>query len=85
MSGFGLEAAIRAWKGAVGAENVITEPVELARAETGTFATRNRVPAIVRISIIAGLTPNTYYYVRAYATNDAGSTGSWISTRTWPT
>ena len=48
MSGFGLEAAIRAWKGAVGAENVITEPVELARAETGTFATRNRVPAIVR-------------------------------------
>ena len=42
------DAALREWSQAVGAQNVITTPAALRAAETGTFATRHRIPAIVR-------------------------------------
>src|SRR6478736_5915485 len=38
----------REWAGVVGAENVITSRQDLGAAETGTFATGRRIPAIVR-------------------------------------
>ncbi|HWB86064.1 MAG TPA: FAD-binding oxidoreductase [Bryobacteraceae bacterium] len=43
-----FSAALRQWAGIVGSENVVTDPAELAAAETGTFATRQHIPAIVR-------------------------------------
>ena len=36
------------WADVVGAENVITDPASLRAAETGTFATNQTIPAIVR-------------------------------------
>jgi 4-cresol dehydrogenase (hydroxylating) len=43
-----FEAALREWALVVGAEHVSTNRVELEAAETSTFATGNRIPAIVR-------------------------------------
>ncbi len=43
-----LEAALAAWREAVGEAHVIVEPEALAAAETATFATTQRIPAIVR-------------------------------------
>lgn len=43
-----LTAALRDFRDAVGAENVDTRPVELRAAETATYPTSQRVPAIVR-------------------------------------
>ena len=43
-----LEAALRDWALAVGAENVVTQAATLRAAETGTFASDHHVPAIVR-------------------------------------
>jgi 4-cresol dehydrogenase (hydroxylating) flavoprotein subunit len=43
-----LEAALAAWRQAVGEEHVILDAQALADAETATFATTQRIPAIVR-------------------------------------
>lgn len=43
-----LALALKRWAGAIGSENVITEEPARREAETATFATRNRVPAILR-------------------------------------
>src|SRR5450755_2598671 len=40
--------AARQWADVVGPENVITDGASLRAAETGTFATGHRIPAIVR-------------------------------------
>ena len=44
----GLEGAIDAWREALGGEFVVTERTELAAAQTTTFRTEQRVPAILR-------------------------------------
>jgi 4-cresol dehydrogenase (hydroxylating) len=43
-----LENALRAWRGALGEEYVLTEPAVLAASETATFPTRQRIPALLR-------------------------------------
>lgn len=43
-----LDSALCQWAAAVGREHVVTDEPSLRRAETGTFATDYRVPAIVR-------------------------------------
>lgn len=43
-----LTRALEAWRGIVGAEHVLTDPATLSAAGTATFATANRVPAIIR-------------------------------------
>ncbi|HYI02415.1 FAD-binding oxidoreductase [Hyalangium sp.] len=43
-----LEAALAEWRSALGEANVLTEPEALAAAETTTFATTQRIPAILR-------------------------------------
>lgn len=43
-----LEAALTEWRAALGEANVLTEPEALASAETATFATTQRIPAILR-------------------------------------
>lgn len=40
--------ALEAWTRLIGAANVVTEPAELAAAETATFATAQRIPALLR-------------------------------------
>lgn len=42
------ENALIEWSMALGPENVITEPSSLLAAETGTFASSHRIPAIIR-------------------------------------
>ncbi len=42
------EVILREWVGAVGEENVIVDSASLKAAETGTFPTTQRIPAIVR-------------------------------------
>src|SRR5580700_9072360 len=42
------EQALAEWAAVVGAENVVTEAPVLRAAETGTFASTHRIPAIVR-------------------------------------
>ncbi|MBN1203370.1 MAG: FAD-binding oxidoreductase [Myxococcaceae bacterium] len=49
----GLEAALAEWRSALGEAHVITEPEALASAETATFATTQRIPAILRPSSTA--------------------------------
>ena len=43
-----LTRAIEAWRGVVGAEHVLTDPATLSAAGSATFATYNRVPAVIR-------------------------------------
>jgi 4-cresol dehydrogenase (hydroxylating) len=43
-----LDAALDAFRDAVGSDHVVTDPAALAAAGTATFATKARVPAIVR-------------------------------------
>ena len=43
-----LTRALEAWQEIVGSEHVLTDPAALSAAETGTFATTNHIPAIVR-------------------------------------
>ncbi len=43
-----FEAALESWAAAVGADNVVTQSATLRAAETGTFASGHRIPAIVR-------------------------------------
>lgn len=43
-----LEAALVEWRNALGAEHVQTDPDTRTRAETTTFATTQRVPAVLR-------------------------------------
>ncbi|MCY1074341.1 FAD-binding oxidoreductase [Archangium lansingense] len=43
-----LETALAAWRAALGEEHVVTEPEALKAAETATFATTQRIPAILR-------------------------------------
>ena len=43
-----LTRALEAWRELVGPEHVLTDAAALSAAETGTFATANRVPAIIR-------------------------------------
>lgn len=43
-----FETAIAAWQNLLGAENVITQPEELSRREKATFATSQKVPAVIR-------------------------------------
>ncbi|RJS21826.1 FAD-binding oxidoreductase [Corallococcus sp. H22C18031201] len=43
-----LERALAEWREALGEPHVITEPDALAEAETATFATSQRIPAILR-------------------------------------
>ncbi len=43
-----LDSALAEWGDLLGPENVITERSQLRDAETGTFATGHRIPAIVR-------------------------------------
>lgn len=43
-----LETALAAWRSALGEAHVVTEPEALAAAETATFATTQRIPAILR-------------------------------------
>jgi 4-cresol dehydrogenase (hydroxylating) len=45
---FELSEALREWAAVVGREHVTADAASLRAAETGTFATRHRVPAIVR-------------------------------------
>ena len=47
MSG-GLNTALREWRSIVGPENVITDAAALNAAQTATFETEHRVPAIIR-------------------------------------
>lgn len=42
------DAALNAWREVLGPEHVITEPEALRRAETATFATRARIPVLLR-------------------------------------
>jgi len=42
------DSALAQWANAVGPENVITDPLVLHAAETGTYATDRHIPAIVR-------------------------------------
>ncbi len=42
------DGALNEWSEIVGPENVVTEPPLLRAAETGTFASTHRIPAIVR-------------------------------------
>ena len=48
MHGSDYDSAIRHWASVVGPENVVTSTPQLIAAETGTFATGHRIPAIVR-------------------------------------
>lgn len=48
MTPANLPAALAEWRDAVGPHNVVVAPDELLAAETATFATTQRVPAIVR-------------------------------------
>ncbi len=48
MSHIAYEAALGEWEKVVGKEHVITNAASLAAAETSTFATRHRIPAILR-------------------------------------
>jgi 4-cresol dehydrogenase (hydroxylating) flavoprotein subunit len=43
-----LTRALRAWQEIVGPEHVLTDPAALSAAETATFSTSNRIPAIIR-------------------------------------
>jgi 4-cresol dehydrogenase (hydroxylating) len=43
-----LETALEQWRGLLGAENVLLDPGDLRAAETATFGTNVRVPAILR-------------------------------------
>src|ERR671917_1402587 len=43
-----LTRALEAWREIVGPEHVLTDPAALSAAGTATFATANRVPAIIR-------------------------------------
>lgn len=43
-----LTRALQAWRGVVGPEHVLTDPATLSAAETATFLTTQRVPAIIR-------------------------------------
>lgn len=43
-----LEAALTEWRSALGEAHVVTEPEALADAEAATFATTQRIPAILR-------------------------------------
>lgn len=49
----GLETALTEWRAALGEEHVITAPEVLAAAETATFATTQRIPALLRPSSTA--------------------------------
>src|SRR5215470_11685439 len=42
------DSALRQWQNLLGGEHVITDSLALRSAETGTFASRNRIPAILR-------------------------------------
>src|SRR5215469_17010792 len=42
------DSAIRHWASVVGPEHVVTSTSQLIAAETGTFATGHRIPAVVR-------------------------------------
>ncbi|RKG69544.1 FAD-binding oxidoreductase [Corallococcus exercitus] len=44
----GLRAALAAWREAVGEAHVVVDPEALEAAQTATFATTQRIPAIVR-------------------------------------
>lgn len=48
MNSTGLRAALAEWTALLGDEHVITEAGETEAAGTATFATRNRVPAVLR-------------------------------------
>ena len=48
-----LAAALAAWEGALGAENVVVDAATLASAGTATFATTSRVPALLRVGSTA--------------------------------
>jgi len=48
MHDFAFDSAVRDWAGVVGHENIVTTASQLVAAETGTFQTGNRIPAIVR-------------------------------------
>lgn len=43
-----LERALADWRGAIGRDQVLADPASLASAEAATFATEQRVPAILR-------------------------------------
>ena len=43
-----LTRALEAWRKVVGPEHVLTDPAALSTAETATFSTSNRIPAIIR-------------------------------------
>ena len=43
-----LTRVLEAWQEIVGSEHVLTDPAALSAAETATFSTSNRVPAIIR-------------------------------------
>ena len=43
-----LMEVLEAWRGIVGAEHVLTDPATLSAAEIVTFATTQKVPAIIR-------------------------------------
>ena len=43
-----LARALEAWRKVVGAEHVLTDPAALSAAETATFSTTQRIPAILR-------------------------------------
>jgi 4-cresol dehydrogenase (hydroxylating) len=43
-----LEAALAAWRNLLGPEHVVTDTATLASTETATFATTQRVPAVLR-------------------------------------
>ena len=43
-----LTRALEAWREVVGPEHVLTNPAALSAAETATFSTSNRIPAIIR-------------------------------------
>jgi len=57
LGGRGLKPALlnclAAWRAELGSENVITEPGELETAETATFATTQRIVAILRPANVA--------------------------------
>ncbi len=43
-----LARALHSWRAILGSEHVITDPVALAASQTATFATAQRIPAIIR-------------------------------------
>lgn len=43
-----LAVALKRWAGVIGSENVVIDEPARREAETATFATRNRIPAIIR-------------------------------------